>query len=453
VEEQWAEGEEVGVWLQDLLSPLRDPSRLHPDRVPGLPAALRVLRVSWEADDAECVLRCGLWAAQLDLWLEAADQGAERRRLETACSLFALERLRMLRVLRALSPSLSLGGRAYSHYPAPVRGQDEEFPPPLPLRAPLAFRLQEELCSEPVFCGHTAAFQRRLRAWQFPEDAPQTLWPQWAPRTCASSRFLVFEPPSDMHGLGSLLEVTAAAFRRALCLGRILLLQPEPALQRRTFLKWRHPGCAANALECYFEPLSGCSLGLDEMKRAVALNLTSTDGAFFDRWPLREERVLLLRGLPSAGPCSLCNDRWPLDSPFFDGLFLSGVSALEGEGPRAVKEEGNHYIAFTAESKQLWIAQFLRFLMRPRPWLAQTLSQIVRLSMVSPAAPSPPAWEDFPNSFLSMHVRFGMKEVEVGQLQPLSRYMAVARGKLPHLSDVFLSTETQEVVEALVRWV
>ncbi len=57
--------------------------------------------------------------------------------------------------------------------------------------------------------------------------------------------------------------------------------------------------------------------------------------------------------------------------------------------------------------------------MRPRPWLSQTLQQIVRLSMVSPADSESHgqgdrlSWSSFPRSFLSMHIRFGMKFMEV----------------------------------------
>ena len=38
-------------------------------------------------------------------------------------------------------------------------------------------------------------------------------------------------------------------------------------------------------------------------------------------------------------------------------------------------------------------------------------------------------------------------------LQPLNRYMAMAQRKVPHIRDVFVSTETDAVIEALVRWV
>jgi hypothetical protein len=64
--------------------------------------------------------------------------------------------------------------------------------------------------------------------------------------------------------------------------------------------------------------------------------------------------------------------------------------------------------------------------------------------------PSELDWTAFPPRFLSLHVRYGMKVHEV-DLQPLSRYMAMAQGKLPHLRDVFVSTETEAVLDALIR--
>jgi hypothetical protein len=94
--------------------------------------------------------------------------------------------------------------------------------------------------------------QRRIRLWQFPDEPPPPPkikaasrrpdgdkitaresdrvkdWSQ-RNRTCSESKFLVFEPPSNRHGLGSMLEVTATAFRYALCLDRILVLATEIA--------------------------------------------------------------------------------------------------------------------------------------------------------------------------------------------------------------------------------
>ena len=107
-------------------------------------------------------------------------------------------------------------------------------------------------------------------------------------------------------------------------------------------------------------------------------------------------------------------------------------------------------------SRQTWIAQFLRFLLRPRPWLTESLQQIVRLGMVSPrdiiGHGEANLWSNFPKIFMSIHVRFGMKSVEVN-LEPLSRYMDMAQQKMPLIRDVFLSTETEAVMQTLIRFV
>ena len=72
-------------------------------------------------------------------------------------------------------------------------------------------------------------------AWQYP-DLPSSRIHQWPRRSRDTVKFLLFEPPSDNHGLGSMLEVialrimhcvyecrwlvVAAAFRKTICLMR-----------------------------------------------------------------------------------------------------------------------------------------------------------------------------------------------------------------------------------------
>jgi len=71
-------------------------------------------------------------------------------------------------------------------------------------------------------------------------------------------------------------------------------------------LKWLHPGCRGNVFECYFQPISGCVVTPEEILLAEKQNHSSSTGEFFDVYPLRNERVLILHGLPVSGPCSLC---------------------------------------------------------------------------------------------------------------------------------------------------
>ena len=116
--------------------------------------------------------------------------------------------------------------------------------------------------------------------------------------------------------------------------------------QARAVLKWLHPGCRGNVFECYFQPISGCVIAAEDILRARQLNHTSVTGDYFDVYPLRNERILILHGLPVSGPCGLCMDQvcmyvcalvrfwkllvmpspqWTTNGHFFDGLYVMGV--------------------------------------------------------------------------------------------------------------------------------
>lgn len=336
-------------------------------------------------------------------------------------------------------------------------------------RPPFGVLGDEVACGEPMWCSHAEEMQRRIRAWQFPEERPKQQntktdgavggsakpWKDWSvdsSSTCATSKFLVYEPPSNMHGIGSMLELIAVSFRYAICLDRILVLRPytnEPTLQ-----KWIHSGCQGNFLECYFQPIGGCQLSAAEI---AAAPLTK-DGYQYDRYPLRDERVLVLKGMPLEGECTLCYSEWKESSRFFDGLF-TGASAFNVSSMARLQ----HIAAIRSNVKLTWASHFLRYLLKPRAWFAETLSQIIPAAMQSPAPLSLAdpehsafsvngqelALSAFPTRYISLHVRFGMKVAEA-TLQPLTRYMDFISRKLPHLTDIFVSTETEEVIQSLI---
>lgn len=338
-------------------------------------------------------------------------------------------------------------------------------------RPPFGVLDDEVACGEPMWCSHAEEMQRRIRAWQFPEERPtphsanlpgaapgsdrSKQWKDWSvesSNTCATSKFLVYEPPSNMHGIGSMLELIAVTFRYAICLDRILVLRPyteEPTLQ-----KWIHPGCQGNFLECYFQPISGCQLSAAEIAAAPV----TKDGYQYDRYPLRDERVLVLKGMPLEGDCTLCYSEWKENSRFFDGLF-TGASAFNVSSMARLQ----HIAAIRSNVKLTWASHFLRYLLKPRPWFTETLSQIIPSAMQSPAPVSAEdqagdtlfedgqelALSEFPTRYISLHVRFGMKVAEA-TLQPLTRYMDFIGRKLPHLTDIFVSTETEEVIQTLI---
>jgi hypothetical protein len=66
----------------------------------------------------------------------------------------------------------------------------------------------DDVCSDPVWCENAAEMQRRIFAWQFPNHNYHSLANDrvevFRDRTCENSKFLVFEPPSNRQGIGSM---------------------------------------------------------------------------------------------------------------------------------------------------------------------------------------------------------------------------------------------------------
>lgn len=441
--------------------------------------------------DMIAVVHCGVWLQRLTDFFEVAQSDAlqDGGDVAQACTSFVAKRLRTMRrifALRALTlayPDLVLDPKASTDTyfpgaqlePAAVTTEhtyyhlsdgphaDSKLASAQVMRswferAPFKTKSDEAACGEPVWCSHTVEMQRRILAWQNPDKIVPTASParsraerDWSyiPRSCSSTKFLVYEPISNGQGIGSLLELVAATMRYAICLDRVLIV--NFAEQQPTLQKWVHPGCQGSFVECYFQPLSSCVLSAEEIRAARS----SHDGFEFDAYPQREERVLVLKGMPLEGKCKLCHSEWAAQSRFFDGLVVS-----EGTYNGSDKGHLKHVTAFLGSVKQTWASQFLRYIMRPRPWLQEAVSQIVHASMQSPvpatkqsglassANQSYISVEEFPRSFLSLHVRFGMKAAE-NALMPLSRYMEFIARKMPHVRDIFLSTETEAVIWTL----
>ena len=214
-------------------------------------------------------LQCSLWIAKIGPYLQSIARGdaldlwrLERAQLISACSQFLQRRLLLLRELTSthqeMASGIIFGDRNYSSLLLNEQlisdNNAEASGELLFAKEPFHFNLRDScgelfrskfLClhyflnkyfktiGEPVFCDHTKVFQRRIRAWQFPDDPSsyEVSVEQWPRRSCSQAKFLVFEPPSDQHGIGSMLEVIAAAFRFAICLDRILILQPVEDFQ------------------------------------------------------------------------------------------------------------------------------------------------------------------------------------------------------------------------------
>ncbi len=399
---------------------------------------------------------CFLWVRRAVLLrADIVSQPSSLLQYHDECSAFVHYRFEFFERLHLSRAALSVATTQLSDPPAPRYSHYEDRVDGIVGawgRKPFEIQHEPDVCAEPVWCAHTVDMQRRIRLWQFPEEdesSDERNRTAGSNGACQNAKFLVFEPPSDLHGIGSLLQVTAAAFRYAVCLDRIFVMSAVG--QQATLSKWRHPGCGRQStFECYFQTLHGCGGVLSQEDVESATN--SSDGFGFDSFPARTKRVLVLRGLPLSGDCQLCHSAWPTRSRFFDGLFVGG---LHDEQPDM---DLLHATAFMAPIKLTYVSIFLRFLMRPRPWFADLISDVVQLSMYSPLekehqeklALSLLPSVHFPRHFVSLHVRFGMKSAEVA-LHPLARYMSVLQRKLPWARDVFVSTETESVIHTLVR--
>jgi hypothetical protein len=313
-------------------------------------------------------------------------------------------------------------------------------------RNPFEFAYQPDICTEPIFCSYGESFQNALQRWQHPplrrKDALPNDHKSSIHMSCEDAKYLVYEPPSGLHGIGSMLLLVASAMRYAICLDRILILATHE--QQSTILKWEPKGCNLNIFECYFEPISSCgsTISLHELQNA---NL-SMSGEGFDEYPLRNERVLFLRGAPEKGICSLCFDEWPISSKFFDGM-INTWDEKTGRYSRDVYAE-----VFTYKTRLPWLSQLTRGFLKPRQWFADTIQEIIMATMVSPIRDD---WEgdiapQFPRTYVSLHIRHGMKFVET-VLYKAQKYMMVIEAKFPYVKDIFVSTETQAIITELIQ--
>lgn len=300
-----------------------------------------------------------------------------------------------------------------------------------------------EACGEPIWCQYTIAMQEKLHNWQFPalranHPAEQNFHLIEPERSCENSKFLVYEVPASRHGLGSMLMIIATMVRYATCLDRILVLNMRN--QSPKLLKWRHPGCTGSVWECYFEPITHCDLSADVLAHQPVYDTDRN----FDIYPLKDQRILILKEvLPSLERCAICYADWDLSSRFWHGTYLPGYN----NEVMSFDEYSLHFGAFAGTVKLTWVAQILRFVMRPRPWFQQALDQLVAYSIHSPSSTGNMS---LPERFISLHVRYGAKAIEV-DLKPLARYMTFIKRKLPDLRDIFLSTETERVISDLTR--
>ena len=115
-------------------------------------------------------------------------------------------------------------------------------------------------------------------------------------------------------------------------------------------------------MDCYFQDISGCYLTTEEIQRAPE----GASGLGFNVYPLKNERILKMTGLPTVGKCSICGASWPVDSIFLDGLCTTsgmmpvGESAMRYEAVDHVFNHMKYFSAFASDIKIAWLSNMLR---------------------------------------------------------------------------------------------
>ena len=105
--------------------------------------------------------------------------------------------------------------------------------------------------------------------------AQHAIWRHQHPSTCYDKKFLVARATGQGHGIGSVLHVATTFLQAALDLDRILVLWPQPG---QDWLRGSYCDGTDTLDDCYFEPLSSCTI------YDVFGNVTFSD-ALFDTIP------------------------------------------------------------------------------------------------------------------------------------------------------------------------
>lgn len=338
---------------------------------------------------------------------------------------------------------------------------------------PFALDYQLDYCGEPIWCDHLAVFQSRIAMWQNPNSIVpnrfnyndnnlynyfghkhnfnrETAVDAKAQDNCSTKKFLVYQVQSNVHGIGSMLSQLALMFRLAMCLDRILFL--DFRYLPHTTTRWMHPGCRGSFFECYFEPLTECSLTNEEIDNAMQPYVGENPA--LESYPLKYHRIIRITGVVSGGICNVCGSQWEGSKRLLEGLHIgergfTTRATADGYLDTTVFEPidydvrtMSHFSATLTMTKIFWMSQFTRYLIKPRKWFEETLLEAIQATMNSPVIPHP---------YASIHVRYGEKVIETESM-PLQTYINYLVYKAPHIKHVFVSTETSEVITNLTRY-
>lgn len=192
---------------------------------------------------------------------------------------------------------------------------------------------------------------------------------------------------------------------------------------------------------------------------------------------LRDARVVVLAGgMPTFGPCAVCASGWGDDVRVRDGGVIEASSSTSREFFRGLvmglvgfglpethsvvqqlisqrdarTDKLRHMQAFAGAVKLPWVAQMMRYILRPKDWLSYALRDIVTRSLmvIRKGSRSPVPVSIVQGPYVSIHVRHGMKQLEAPAV-PSERFVDTLRMKYPLIKSIFISTETERVIEEI----
>ena len=330
---------------------------------------------------------------------------------------------------------------------------------------PLAFlfNYEPDMCTEPVWCDHTAEFQSRLNLWHNP-DGPQNShhFIERRRQGCKHVKYLIYQVDyPHPRGIPGMLLDLGFLLRFALCHGRILTLIPHRMINPFSHLQKLHTFCDSSILDCLFQPLSSCQLSDAEIRSAPILQ----DDRQLNTYPLRDSRVVRITKLPSKSHCSSCSSPWTGSFELFDGLHIGllghvvthtdgnlDTSIFDILDPETRFMSG--FSAFLEPVTLFWMAEMVRYLMRPKEWFSVFLHEYIQNHlMIVPSSSSNlsrPSGISFPDPMVAHYASFQVSDSAYDPASDLLRlhlsYYA------PHTTHVFLSTDSpsSDLLESII---
>ena len=244
-----------------------------------------------------------------------------------------------------------------------------------------------DLCTEPIFCHLGKNVQEHIFKWQNPPVRSDVA----SERTCDNSKYLVYMSTLQWASIGSWMHQTALLLQYAMCHNRILLMPTKGILHRvnaymkmlgpsypdySSHTRWIHDDCLNedSVFDCYFKPVSSCSLDEDQYISTFA-NFAGSEPDVVETLN-SDAKYVSISFIPFIGSCSIGAMSWEGSFKFFGDMDVglgkyAEKTKLHEWGPvhklvKSTDNSGAEYGAFAGGDSFPMKAQLLRYLLRPK---------------------------------------------------------------------------------------